>query len=478
MLPDFDNGSYPDEIPMKNLVVAIIALCLAPAVGAQDRSSEHARKTLDIYRTIIEIDTSKRTGNTPKVAKYLADELIAAGFPPEDVEVVMMPPTAALIARYRGNLNTGKKPILLLGHMDVVEANPEDWERPPFELTQDDKYFYARGAIDNKFGIAQLTSTFIRLKKEGFVPNRDLIIAFSGDEESGMLTTRMLANDRPDLAEAEFALNSDAGGGALDKDGNAITYRIQAAEKTFATWELTFTNPGGHSSRPRSDNAIYDLSDAIRKIEAHRFPVRWSDMTRNYFRITGQNLGGELGAAMIRFADNPEDTAAADRLAREPSYVGTTRSTCVVTMLQAGHAENALPQSATATVNCRIFPGVAVAVFEETLKGVVGNPAAKWTLLTDAVESPISELREDVSAAVSTAVHGRYPDVPILAYMESGGTDGMHFRRAGIPTWAVSGAFMNPDDMYAHGRNERVPIETFYDALDHWSIILRELAGD
>jgi acetylornithine deacetylase/succinyl-diaminopimelate desuccinylase-like protein len=478
MLPDFDNGSYPDEIPMKNLVVAIIALCLAPAVGAQDRSSEHARKTLDIYRTIIEIDTSKRTGNTPKVAKYLADELIAAGFPPEDVEVVMMPPTAALIARYRGNLNSGKKPILLLGHMDVVEANPEDWERPPFELTQDDKYFYARGAIDNKFGIAQLTSTFIRLKKEGFVPNRDLIIAFSGDEESGMLTTRMLANDRPDLAEAEFALNSDAGGGALDKDGNAITYRIQAAEKTFATWELTFTNPGGHSSRPRSDNAIYDLSDAIRKIEAHRFPVRWSDMTRNYFRITGQNLGGELGAAMIRFADNPEDTAAADRLAREPSYVGTTRSTCVVTMLQAGHAENALPQSATATVNCRIFPGVAVAVFEETLKGVVGNPAAKWTLLTDAVESPISELREDVSAAVSTAVHGRYPDVPILAYMESGGTDGMHFRRAGIPTWAVSGAFMNPDDMYAHGLNERVPIETFYDALDHWSIILRELAGD
>jgi len=478
MLPDFDNGSYPDEIPMKNLVVAIIALCLAPAVGAQDRSSEHARKTLDIYRTIIEIDTSKRTGNTPKVAKYLADELIAAGFPPEDVEVVMMPPTAALIARYRGNLNTGKKPILLLGHMDVVEANPEDWERPPFELTQDDKYFYARGAIDNKFGIAQLTSTFIRLKKEGFVPNRDLIIAFSGDEESGMLTTRMLANDRPDLAEAEFALNSDAGGGALDKDGNAITYRIQAAEKTFATWELTFTNPGGHSSRPRTDNAIYDLSDAIRKIEAHRFPVRWSDMTRNYFRITGQNLGGDLGQAMIRFADNPEDTAAAERLAEEPSYVGTTRTTCVVTMLRAGHAENALPQSATATVNCRIFPGVAVADVEETLRGVVGNPAAQWSLLTDAVESPISELREDVSAAVSKAVHSRYPDVPIIAYMESGGTDGMHFRRAGIPTWAASGAFMNPDDMYAHGLNERVPIKTFYEALDHWSVILRELAGN
>ena len=478
MRPEYDNGSNPDEIDMRKLIVAAVAVCLAPAVVAQDRSSEHARKTLEIYRTIIEVDTSKNTGNTPKVAKYLADELIAAGFPAEDVEVIMMPPTAALVARYRGNLSSGKKPILLLGHMDVVEANAEDWERPPFELTQDDKYFYARGAIDNKFGIAQLTSTFIRLKKEGFVPNRDLIIAFSGDEESGMLTTRMLASERPDLAEAEFALNSDAGGGALDKDGNAITYRIQAAEKTFATWELTFTNPGGHSSRPRSDNAIYDLSDAIRKIEAHRFPVRWSDMTRNYFRITGQNLGGDLGQAMIRFADNPEDTAAAERLAEEPSYVGTTRTTCVVTMLRAGHAENALPQSATATVNCRIFPGIAVADVEETLRDVVGNPAAQWTLLTDAVESPISELREDVSAAVSKAVHSRYPDVPIIAYMESGGTDGMHFRRAGIPTWAASGAFMNPDDMYAHGLNERVPIKTFYEALDHWSIILRELAGD
>jgi len=465
---------------MRKLTVAVIAICLAPVAiaVAQDRSSEHARKTLEIYRTIIEIDTSKHTGNTPKVAKYLADELVAAGFPAEDVEVVMKPPFAALIARYRGNLSSGKKPILLLGHMDVVEANPEDWERPPFKLTQDDKYFYARGAIDNKFGIAQLTSTFIRLKKEGFVPNRDLIIAFSGDEESGMTTTRMLAHERPDLAEAEFALNSDAGGGNLDKNGRPITYRIQAAEKTYASWELTSTNPGGHSSRPRPDNAIYDLADAIKKIEAHRFPVRWSEMTRDYFRVTGQNLGGELGKAMIRFADNPEDQEASDRLAMESSYVGTTRTTCVVTMLAAGHAENALPQSATATVNCRIFPGVSVADIEETLNSVVGNPAARWTLLTDAVESPISELREDVSAAVAKAVHGRYPDVPIIAYMESGGTDGMHFRRAGIPTWAISGRFMDPDEMYAHGLNERVPIKAFYDALDHWSIILRELAGD
>jgi len=463
---------------MRPLIAGLIAILISTVSIAQDRSSEHAKKTLEIYKTIIEVDTSKHRGNTPKVAQYLADELVAAGFPPEDIEVVHMPPFAALVARYRGALGSGKKPILLLGHMDVVEANAEDWERPPFTLTKDDKYFYARGADDNKFGIAQLTSTFIRLKKEGFLPNRDLIIAFSGDEESGMTTTRMLAYERPDLATAEFALNSDAGGGYLDKRGGAVTYNVQAAEKTYATWELTVHNPGGHSSRPRPDNAIYDLADAIKKIQAHRFPVRWSQMTRDYFRVTGEKLGGELGDTMIRFADDPTDKSATDRLALESSYVGTTRTTCVVTMLSAGHAENALPQSATATVNCRIFPGVAVAEIEQTLKDVVGNAAIEFVQIWEATESPISELREDVAAAVSSAVHSRYPDVPIVPYMESGGTDGMHFRRAGIPTWAVSGVFMDPDEMYAHGLNERVPIDAFYGALDHWSIILRELAGD
>ncbi len=463
---------------MRPLIAGLIAILISTVSIAQDRSSEHAKKTLEIYKTIIEVDTSKHRGNTPKVAQYLADELVAAGFPPEDIEVVHMPPFAALVARYRGALGSGKKPILLLGHMDVVEANAEDWERPPFTLTKDDKYFYARGADDNKFGIAQLTSTFIRLKKEGFLPNRDLIIAFSGDEESGMTTTRMLAYERPDLATAEFALNSDAGGGYLDKRGGAVTYNVQAAEKTYATWEMTVHNPGGHSSRPRPDNAIYDLADAIKKIQAHRFPVRWSQMTRDYFRVTGEKLGGELGDTMIRFADDPTDKSATDRLALESSYVGTTRTTCVVTMLSAGHAENALPQSATATVNCRIFPGVAVAEIEQTLKDVVGNAAIEFVQIWEATESPISELREDVAAAVSSAVHSRYPDVPIVPYMESGGTDGMHFRRAGIPTWAVSGVFMDPDEMYAHGLNERVPIDAFYGALDHWSIILRELAGD
>jgi acetylornithine deacetylase/succinyl-diaminopimelate desuccinylase-like protein len=447
-------------------------------MAAVDINSEHAKKTLEIFTRIISVESSKNLGNVPEIANYLAGELIAAGFPEDDVEVVPLGETAALIARYRGDGSSGKAPILLLGHMDVVEALAKDWQRPPFELTKDDTNFYARGSKDNKFGVAQLTSTFIRLKKEGFVPNRDLIIAFSGDEESSMTTTRMLAYERKDLAKAEYALNSDAGGGDLSADGKPVVYLMQAAEKTYVTWEITVRNPGGHSSRPKPDNAIYDLADAITKIQHYRFPVRWSEMTQAFFEETGEQLGGELGDAMIRFANNPQDKAASDRLATESSYVGTTRTTCVVTMLQAGHAENALPQSATATVNCRVFPGVPVSAVENALRHLVENDAIEFNQIDEATESPISRLRPDVVAAVSKAVHSRYPDVKVLAYMASGGTDGMHFRKAGIPTWAVSGLFMNPDEVYTHGLNERLPIKAFYDALDHWSIILRELAGN
>jgi carboxypeptidase PM20D1 len=459
------------------LPVARIPVLWAAAGEDDLLRGEHAQKTLEIYRTIVEVDTSKNTGNTPRVARYLADELLAAGFAEQDVRIVPRGDFATLIATYRGDGSSGRKPILLLGHMDVVEAYARDWVRPPFELTQDETNFYARGTIDNKFGVAQLTGTFIRLKKEGFVPDRDLVLAFSGDEESGMTTTRMMAYEMPELVEAEFALNSDAGGGDLTADGRAVSYNIQAAEKTYATWEITVRNPGGHSSRPRDDNAIYDLADAIKAIEAHRFPVMWSEMTLSYFQSVGEQIGGELGDAMVRFAYNPEDPHAAERLRREPSYVGTTRTTCVVTMLEAGHAENALPQSATATVNCRIFPGVSVAEVEEQLRQVVANEEAEFRLLGEPTESPISELRADVLAAVGKAVHARYPDLKLISYMESGGTDGMHFRKAGVPTWGVSGIFMNPDEMYAHGLNERVPIAAFYGALDHWSVIIRALAG-
>ncbi|MEH6589063.1 MAG: M20/M25/M40 family metallo-hydrolase [Halioglobus sp.] len=463
----------------KLAAILILALGTGNAMATEQVAvlSDHARKTLDIYTHIVEMDTSKTKGNTEAAARFLGDELIAAGFAESDVEVLTLGNAGALVARYPGDGSSDKKPILLLGHLDVVEANASDWERPPFKLTTDEIYFFARGTKDNKFGIAQLTSTFIRLKKEGFTPNRDLYLVFSGDEESTMNTTRMLAFERPDLALAEFALNSDAGGGKLEADGSPVKYSIQTAEKTYATWEMTTRNPGGHSSRPSPDNAIYDLAAAIGKIQAYRFPVRWNEMTLASFQETGNKIGGELGDAMLRFAYAPTDTTASDRLAIESSYVGSTRTTCVVTMLQAGHAENALPQSATATINCRIFPGIPVADIEAVLRKVVDDDSIEFAVLDEPVSAPASELRADVKAAVSKAVHQRYPGLKVSPSMSSGATDAMHFRRAGVPTMGISGVFMNPDDNFSHGLNERVPQKAFHDALDHWSIILRELAG-
>ena len=463
---------------MKILYAIMIAFFVTSNANAGDiRETEHAKKTLEIYKKVISIPTVQGRGRVPEMVDYLVSELKAAGFVDQDIHILPKGETAALVVRYRGDGSSGHKPILLMGHMDVVEALPEDWKRPPFELTQDETYFYGRGTVDNKLGVTMMTSTFIRLKKDGFMPNRDVIMAFSGDEETGMVTTRMLAYDRKDLTGAEFALNSDAGGGELRADGKPIVYLVQAAEKTYVTYELTIRNPGGHSSRPRPDNAIYEMMAALGRIQKYQFPVMYTDMTRDYFRTTGKQLGGELGKVMITFANNPGDKAAAARLAVESSYVGTTRTTCVATKIRGGHAENALPQSVTVTVNCRIFPGVTVAEVQQTLRKVVANDGVEFVTLGNPTESPVSELRDDVMAALDRAVHSRYPDVAIMGYMESGGTDGMHYRAAGIPTVAISSIFMDPDDMFAHGLNERLPIKAFYDGLDHWTILLKELTG-
>jgi acetylornithine deacetylase/succinyl-diaminopimelate desuccinylase-like protein len=461
---------------IKILPLVILLLASLPALAAGTKDSPHAIKTLEIYKTIIEIPTVAGRGKVPEMATYLANEFRKVGFKDEDIQIIPTGETVGMIVRYQGD-GSVKRPILLLGHMDVVEALDKDWERPPFKLIQDDNYFYGRGTIDNKLRITMLSSTFIRLKKEGFVPNRDIFLVFSGDEETGMITTKMLANERPELANAEYALNSDAGGGDLDKTGKAIAYLVQAAEKTYVSFELTLRNKGGHSSRPRTDNAIYELSTALLNVRDYHFPVMWSDMTREFFKVSGTQLGGELGEAMTAFAIAPTNKKASDRLETESSYVGPTRTTCVTTMLKAGHAENALPQSATATVNCRIFPGVSVENVKQTLQTVVNNDAIEFVTLDSPVESPISELRDDVMAAIKKSVHARYPKIQIIAYMESGGTDGMHFRKAGIPTWALSSVFMDPDEMFAHGLNERLPIKAFYDGLDHWSVILKELTG-
>jgi acetylornithine deacetylase/succinyl-diaminopimelate desuccinylase-like protein len=462
----------------KFLFAAAAALALpsviAPASAASPEEQAAAR---EMFARIISMRTSKGNGQVPAMAAYLAGELRKAGFSGDDIYILPKDETAALVVRYRGDASSGKKPILFLAHMDVVDARPEDWELNPFELTEKDGYFFGRGVTDNKYGVLNLTQTFIRLKKEGFTPSRDLVMAFTGDEETGMVTTKMLAYDRKDLTDAEFALNSDAGGGMLSSEGKPVGYGVQAAEKTYATFEITARNQGGHSSQPRKDNAIYDLARALDRIEKLEFPVMSNAITLADFAATGPALGGELGEAMTAFAKNPKDKKAAKVLAGDPGTLGQTRTTCVATMLNAGHAENALPQRATATVNCRIFPGVEVETVKTTLAAAIDNPALEITTLDDPSPSPASEMRDDVTAALSKAVHARFADLSIGAYQESGGTDGKHFRGAGVPTLAMSAIFMKSDDMFAHGLNERLPVNSFYGGLDHWMIIVKELAA-
>jgi acetylornithine deacetylase/succinyl-diaminopimelate desuccinylase-like protein len=321
--------------------------------------------------------------------------------------------------------------------------------------------------MDNKAGVVALVSTILRFKAEGIQPARDLVFAFVADEETDMNTTRQIAA-HPWVKDAEFAINTDAGGGILDEtSGKPLIYLVQGAEKTFATFDVVVTNPGGHSSRPRADNAIYQLARALAKIEAYQFPVMATDLTRAYLGAVGKAQSGPLGEALRNFAADPTDAAAADTLAKSPEFAGTTRTTCVATMLEAGHAENALPQTAKAAVNCRIFPGVPVEAVRDALVSVIADPEVQVAVRGAPEASAISEMRPDVMAAITQAVHAHHPGVMVVPYLESGGTDGKVYRAAGIPTFASSGLFSKPSEMYAHGLNERLPVASFYQGLDH-----------
>lgn len=459
---------------IRMLAAATAVAMLAGSAAAQ--TSPQDAKAREIYEKVIAFRTAEGHGQVPKMAAYLADVLKAGGVPAADIAILPQGETAAMLVRLPAAGRAAKKPILFSAHMDVVDARPEDWTRDPFRLIEEDGYFFGRGTADNKAGVTALASTILRLKAEKFRPARDLVFAFVGDEETRMATTRLIAGH--DWAKgAEFAINTDAGGGMLGADGKPLIYLVQGAEKTYATFELTVTNPGGHSSRPRSDNAIYELAQALTKLQAYRFPVMANALTRAYLGAVGKTTPGETGAMLRAFAANPQDTKASDYLANEPEFVGTTRTTCVATMLNAGHAENALPQKATATVNCRIFPDVKVTDVQAELARVAGNPNVKVTVLNDPVPSPVSEMRPDVTAAITKAVHAVYPGVPVVPYLESGGTDGKVYRSQGIPTFATSGVFMKASDMFAHGLNERLPVKAFYEGVDHIHRLAKDLGG-
>jgi acetylornithine deacetylase/succinyl-diaminopimelate desuccinylase-like protein len=442
-------------------------------------------KTRAIYERAVETPTVAGRNETPKLADYLAGELKAAGIPAEDIK--MMPyegvpgdKTVTMIARWRAEKPTAK-PILLMAHMDVVEAKREDWKQDPFEFIERDGYFYGRGSYDNKAGMVGLVASMLKLKEAGWKPKRDLILFFTGDEETGGKGARLGATEWRQLTDAEYALNSDGGGGAFLENGSSLGFGLQTAEKTYQSFHFTVRNKGGHSSRPRQDNAIYELATALKKLEAHRFQPMLNETTRGYFTLRAKQEGdSELGRAIRAWLANEQDGAAADAIEASELETGLTRTRCVATELQGGHADNALPQMARATVNCRIMPGVSPDTIQAELKSVVGA-GVEITKDPDYVgrSTPVTPQRADVAKAYQdavTALNGK--GIPVAPYMSAGATDGAFFREAGIPVYGMDGSWViSPEDERAHGLDERMPVRAVYDNVLFWEMVLKQLAG-
>jgi carboxypeptidase PM20D1 len=466
--------------------ITILAALLSLSCGAwaQDKSSDYTQpwqiKAHELLQASIPYRTAYSYGQVPAFAEFLEQQFLDGGFATEDVHLIRTESegeqVAALVVRYRGDGSLNKKPVLFLGHMDVVDAVPEDWETDPFTLTEENGFFAGRGVIDDKLATSILTALFLRLRNDGYVPGRDLIIAFTGDEETATDTVDELLNNHRELIDAEFAFNLDIPGGTLDENFRPVGFYLQSAEKNYATFRLTTRNLGGHSSRPRPDNAIYELADAIRAIQHLEFPLRYNAITRNYFSASAANRGGELGEAMLAFAEDPTDAAAAATISRNPALAGMLRTTCVPTLLEGGHVENALPQSATVTINCRIFPGVGIAEVQAKLKQGVANPAIEFETNSTAELSPPTVPREDVNAAVQKAVNNEYPGTPVMPYMSASATNASEVRQAGIPTYGSYGFFIREEDNFTHGRNEQLAVKSFYAAIDHWYIVINEVS--
>jgi acetylornithine deacetylase/succinyl-diaminopimelate desuccinylase-like protein len=463
-----------EESRVREVIIALLAAAIMPAAGYAGTPAQDAAAR-EMYAKVIGYRTARGHAQTAPMVAYLSEVLKRGGVPATDIAALDLGEARAMLVRVPGRERG--RPILFSAHMDVVDARPEEWQRNPFELIEENGDFYGRGTSDNKAGVVAMVATILRLREAGLVPARDLVFGFVADEETAMETTKLIAR-HPWVQGAEFAINTDAGGGMLDDaTGQPLIYLVQGAEKTYATFVVTVTNPGGHSSRPRADNAIYQLARALARLEQYRFPVMANDLTRAYLGAAGRAQAGEVGEALRRFAADPTDAAAIEVLAREPEFVGTTRTTCVATMLEAGHAENALPQTARATVNCRIFPGVPVESVREALVAAIGDPAVSVEVEGAPEASPVSEMRPDVIAAIERSVQRRYPGVPVVPYLESGGTDGKVYRIAGIPTYASSGLFAKPSESFAHGLNERLPVKSFYEGVDHVYELAVELGG-
>lgn len=428
-----------------------------------------------ILRELIETNTTASSGNTTIIADQLAVRFRDAGFPDADVQVVgPLPKNRNLIVRYRGS--GAHKPILLLAHLDVVEAKTEDWTYDPFRLTEKDGYFYGRGTQDQKGGAATFVTTLLRLKAEKWVPDRDLILALTAGEEGGDMYNGVewLLKNKRSLIDAEYSINVDAGGGEME-NGKHTIFDVQAAEKVFHSVALTAKNSGGHSSLPRKDNAIYALSAALDRLAKYDFPVKVNDVVKAYFTKAAAAASPAVAADMRKVATGVADAPTIARLSTTPLYNALLRTTCVATMIQGGHAENALPQTAKATVNCRMLPGDSPSAVEQTIVRVINDTSVHLTPIDTAVPSPASPLRPDLFSAVEASVKAIWGALPIVPIMETGATDGLFLRNAGMPVYGFSGLFIPIDDVRAHGKDERIIITAFDQAMDFTYDLLKRL---
>jgi acetylornithine deacetylase/succinyl-diaminopimelate desuccinylase-like protein len=424
------------------------------------------------------MNTTDSAGDNTRAAEAMAARFREAGYPEGDVRVLgPVPRKGNLVVRLHG---TGAaRPILFIGHLDVVEARRADWSFDPFEFRQQDGYFYGRGTSDMKGDDATLVATFLRLKREGFRPVRDLILALTSDEEGGNSNgVDWLVKGHRDLIDAEFCVNADSGGGDI-KNGKRVFMSVQAAEKVFLSFKLETSNPGGHSSLPMKDNAIYHLADGLSRLAKFDFPVHLFDVTRASFERMASIYPGQLGADMKAIVQNPNEAAVVSRLSALPQYNAQLRTTCVATMLSGGHAENALPQSAAATVNCRLLPVDKAQDVERTLNQVLADPKIKVSVLTPAKPVPYTPINSKVLAAVTTTTAKFWPGIPVIPRMDTGASDGIYLIGAGMPTYGINGMFGDEDDVRAHGRDERVLVQSFDDAVDFMYTLVTALGkGD
>ncbi len=471
------------------LGAALVALA-ASAAGAQSAPSPspttltpHQRAAREIYKQLIEINTVDSVGSVTKAAQAMAARFRAAGFPAGDVKVLIPighPTKGNLVVRYRGRAGSTLKPILLLAHLDVVAAQRADWPRDPFILHEQGGYFLGRGTSDDKAMAAIFVANLLQMKQQGIVPDRDIILALTADEENGDSNgAEWLANNHKDLVDAAYAIN-EGGGGAL-ADGKPIYQSIQAAEKVYVDFTITATNPGGHSSVPRPDNAIYELAQALLRISHYQFPVELNEVTRPFLEQTAKvEPRADFAAAMRALAANPADSVAAATLSTDPRFASMLRTSCVATRLSGGHAYNALPQRATANINCRIVP---TSSFEATRDALVraiadtGISIAYTIPPTGKFGAKVAPVDPELLGAATSLTHQMWGDIPVIPTMSTGATDGKYMRAVGIPTFGVSGLFSEPGETNAHGRDEKLRVKSFYEGLSFLDQLVRRLSG-